>query len=61
MDRQREELIANIEGKLQQKNRRQELLALRWNLAWPAWLTDGKGGSKLEWFHFGSMRKPCSR
>ena len=33
VDRHREELIANIEGKLQQKNRRQELLALRWKPA----------------------------
>jgi len=33
VDRQREDLIGNIEGKLQQKTGRQELLALRWNLA----------------------------
>jgi hypothetical protein len=33
VDRQREEMIVNIEGKLQQKTGRQELLALRWNLA----------------------------
>jgi hypothetical protein len=33
VDRQREEMIVNIEGKLQQKTERQELLALRWNLA----------------------------
>jgi len=33
VDRQREDLIGNIEGKLQQKTGRQELLALRWKLA----------------------------
>ncbi len=32
VDRQREDLIGNIEGKLQQKTGRRELLALRWNL-----------------------------
>ncbi len=33
VDRQREDLIGNIEGKLQQKTTRQELLAVRWTLA----------------------------
>jgi adenine-specific DNA-methyltransferase len=33
VDRQREEMIVNIEGKLQQKTGRQELLFLRWKLA----------------------------
>jgi len=33
VDRQREEMIVNIEGKLQQKTWRQELLSLRWKLA----------------------------
>ena len=33
IDRQREDLIGNIEGKLQQKTGRQELLAPRWTLA----------------------------
>jgi adenine-specific DNA-methyltransferase len=32
VDRQREDLIGNIEGKLQQKTTRRELLALRWTL-----------------------------
>ncbi len=33
VDRQREDLIGNIESKLQQKTTRQELLAVRWTLA----------------------------
>lgn len=33
VDRQREELIANIEAKLQQRIERKELLSIRWTLA----------------------------
>ena len=33
VDKQREELIATIEGKLQQKTERHELLSVRWILA----------------------------
>ena len=33
VDRQREKLISNIEGKLSQKVERRELLSLRWKLA----------------------------